>query len=92
MTVPPNGGTRLGCVREKESLPHLSDSFARMRLRTKRNCAICVLRWRWSGERARARTLWESMRPSYLKQRSGVLPVCRVYVRLRSTVSAYSKT
>jgi len=28
------GGSRLGCVREKESLPHLSDSFARMRLRS----------------------------------------------------------
>ena len=52
------GGSRLGCVREKESLPHLSDSFARMRLRSvcvKRN-KLRDLRAALEVERARGRS------------------------------------
>jgi hypothetical protein len=83
------GGSRLGCVREKESLPHLSDSFARMRLRSvcvKRN-KLRDLRAALEVERARApRTLWESMRPSYLiGLKTTVRCACRVYVRSQHT-------
>ena len=52
------GGSRLDCVREKESLPHLSDSFARMRLRSvcvKRN-KLRDLRAALEVERARGRS------------------------------------